>query len=246
MNIKKLAAVAAMTSLSGVLLLLAGQSTADTLVVDNELFCDSISNVSWANGRLTVVCDGVTNTPNTPVPNTPVPNTPVPNTPVTPVPNTPVISSDCGVPEPDVMEASKGRGLSKEFTLANGTVLVVPYASGSVGEVSKLSFIQPGSGEHFRKTIIVSKCKGVYNPEDYDYKTSVDVCVFTGLELSVSVITGQNRADYPVSSYRCVLEQNQQYYINVFQFDSGSRPPYASNRNNTCRTNRCGVRVAIR
>ncbi len=232
MNIKKLAAVTAMTSLSGALLLLAGQSSADTLFLGNDMVCNNISNVNWADGRLNVTCDG--NVTNPPAPNPPAP---------IPQPN----SAECGVPEPDVRdERLTGNNLEKEFTLANGTVLIIPFASGSAGEINKFSFGEPSIGEHFRKTVIVSKCQGVYNPDDYDYRTSVDVCVITGSELSFSVISSQSRADYPISSYRCVLDPNQQYYINVFQFDAGSRPPYAANTTNTCRTNRCGVRVGIR
>jgi hypothetical protein len=80
MNIKKLVAMATMTSLSGVLLLLAGQSSADTLFLGNDLICDNISNVNWANGRLNVSCDDVANpsAPNPPAPNPPAPNPPAP------------------------------------------------------------------------------------------------------------------------------------------------------------------------
>ena len=242
MNIKKLAAVAAMTSLSGVLLLLAGQSSADTLFLGNDLVCNNISNVSWTNGRLSVACDD--NVTNPAAPNPPAPNPPAP---IPPAPIPPVISSECGVPEPDVrIERFSGGALEKEFTLANGTALVLPFTTDSAGDIKKITFGEPSTGEHFKKTIIISKCPGVYNPQDYDYRTSVDVCASTGLELSFSVITGQNRADYPISSYRCVLEPNQQYYINVFQYDSGNRPPYVASSNNTCRTNRCGLRVLLR
>ena len=66
------------------------------------------------------------------------------------------------------------------------------------------------------------------------------------LNMAFSVITGQNRANYPISRYRCVLEPKTQYYINVFQYDSGSRPPYKANKTNTCRTNQCGLRLSIR
>ena len=170
-------------------------------------------------------------------------------TPRQPVPKPPIISSKCGVPEPVVRtEILGGNNYEKAYYLKNGTALAVPFKSSSVGEVNKIKFGQTGSGEHFYKTIIISKCKGVYNPEDYDYKTSTDICVITGLELSFSIITGRSRADHPMASYRCVLEPNTQYYINIFQYDSGGRSPYVANKRITCRTNTyaCGVRVSIR
>ncbi len=242
MNIKKLAALATMTGLSSVLLLMAEQSSADTLVVNNVVSCSNISTVSWVNDQLTIACN--TGVPVVPV--APVTVVPVPAPPVV-IPVIPVTSTQCSQPEPDLrIEGFSGRGIDKEFTLTNGTALVVPLTSGSNGEVRKIALGEPGAGEHFKKTVVISKCPGVYNPDEYDYRTSVDVCAITGLELSFSVITGQRRADYPISSYRCVLEPNQQYYINVFQYDAGNRPPYVANTTNTCRTNRCGVRVSIR
>lgn len=244
MNIKKMAALTAMTGLSSVLLLMAEQSSADTLVVNNAVSCNNISTVSWVNDQLTVTCNTGLQ-PVIPAPVVPAPVVPAP-APVI-VPTIPVVSAQCSQPEPDLrIERFVGRGIDKEFTLANGTSLVVPFTSGSAGEVKKIALGEPGSGEHFKKTVVISKCPGTYNPDEYDYRTSINVCAITGLELSFSVIAGQRRADYPISSYRCVLEPNQQYYINVFQYDAGNRPPYVANTNNTCRTNRCGVRVSIR
>ena len=162
-------------------------------------------------------------------------------------PRPPVTSTKCGTPEPKVRTEILGvTYFEKEFTLTNGTVLVVPLFSDTIGNVNKLAFIEPAIGVHFKKTIIISKCKGVYNPQDFDYRTSTDVCAVTGLEMSFSVITGRRRADHEIAKYRCVLEPNTQYYINIFQYDSGFRPPYVLNKRNTCRTNKCGVRVALR
>ncbi len=244
MNIRKLAAMAAMTSFSGLLLMQVEQSFADTLVVNNVVSCNNISTVSWVNDQLTVSCTTNVQPVTNPIPQ-PVANpTPVPVI----IPTlTPVANAECSQPEPDLrIETFAGRGVDKEFTLTNGTVLVIPFASGSAGEVKKIALAQPGGGDHFKKTVIISKCPGTYNPDEYDYRTSVDVCAVTGLDMSFSVIASQSRADYPISNYRCVLDPNQRYYINVFQYDAGNRPPYVANTTNTCRTNRCGVRVSIR
>ncbi len=242
MNIRKLAVVAAMTSLSGLLLMQAEQSSADTLVVNNVVSCNNISTVSWVNDQLTVACT----TNSQPVIN-PTPQ-PVANPTPVPVNNpTPASNAECSQPEPNLrIERFSGRGVNKEFTLTNGAVLVVPFPSGTTGEVRKIALADPAVGEHFKKTVIISKCPGVYNPDEYDYRSSVDVCAITGLEMSFSIITSHSRADYPIYNYRCVLEPNQQYYLNVFQNDAGNRPPYVANTTNTCRTNQCGVRVSIR
>ena len=170
--------------------------------------------------------------------NQPIPNPPVPQ----PVP----ASSACPVPEPNFHEPFTGADIDQEFTLSNGTVLVVPFNSWQIGGVKKIALGEPGRGEHFKKTVIISRCKGVFNPETYDFTSSVDICVVTGLEFSFSVIAGQSRDDFPLSQYRCVLLPNQQYYLSVFQYDAGRRPPFTANRENTCRTNECGVRVSIR
>ena len=205
---------------------------ADILKVNGKILCSNTGAVSVKNNVYSVACRDSAK---------PVP---VPSRNPTPPP---VVTTKCGAPEPVVRTEILGvTYFEKEFTLKNRTVLVVPFNSRSVGNIRKLSFIDPAIGEHFRKTIIVSKCKGVYSPEDFDYKTSTDVCVVTGLEISFSVITGLSRADHPISSYRCVLEPNTQYYINVFQYDSGSRPPYIANKRNTCRTDQCGLRVLLR
>jgi hypothetical protein len=157
------------------------------------------------------------------------------------------VDDSCGVSEDDLqIERFTGRGIDKEFTLENETVLVIPFSSGDLGEVKKIALGEPGRGEHFKKTVIISKCPGVFNPEEYDFRSSVDVCAITGLELSFSVIAGESRSDYPLSTYRCVLLPDEQYYLNVFQRDAGFRPPYEASATNTCRTNECGVRAAIR
>jgi hypothetical protein len=130
--------------------------------------------------------------------------------------------------------------------MANDAVLVVPFTTGQLGEVKKIALGEPSRGEHFKKTVIISTCPGAYNPDEYEFTSSIDLCPITGLELSFSVITGNSRSEYPFSSYRCVLIPNQQYYLNVFQRDAGSRPPFSASTINTCRTNQCGVRVSIR
>ena len=119
----------------------------------------------------------------------PVPPRVIPN----PVPTRPP-GTACANPEPKLRyERFTGAGINKEFTLKNEVVLVVPFNSGFLGNVRKFAFGDPATGEHFKKTVIISKCPGVYNPEQYDYETSVDECAFTGLEISYSVISSKSR-----------------------------------------------------
>lgn len=246
MNIRNFAVLTAITSISGMLMVGPTISYADTLIMNNNVACSNISTVNWTNDQLVITCndsviDAPVNQPPTVVP--PVVKPPVTDVPVNQLP----VDVTCPNPEPEIRtERFTGKGIDKEFTLENETALVVPFNSGNPGEVQKIALGEPGAGEHFKKTVIISKCPGVYNPQDYDFRSSVDECVVTGLELSFSVIAGESRSDYPLSSYRCVLSPNQQYYINVFQRFSGNRPPFKHSAKNTCRTNRCGVRVSIR
>ena len=211
----------------------------DVLKVNGKILCSNTGAVSVKDNVYSIACRDREKPAPTPD-RIPAPSQPPPKP-------LPVVASKCGLPERDVrIERFTGKGIEKEFTLVNGSKLVVPFPSGSLGNVNKIALGEPSVGEHFKKTVIISKCPGVYNPEDYDYRTSTDVCVVTGLELSFSVITGQSRADHKISSYRCVLEPNEQYYLHVFQYDAGNRPPFVADRTNTCRTNRCGVRVSIR
>ncbi len=232
MSIRKLAAFAAISSLSSFMLFYGALSHGDTLSVDDQLVCDNISTVYWENGQLTVTCGESTGTPSTPS---------TPSTPDAPS------SASCPGTEPNTkIERFSGRGIEQEFVLSNESVLAIPFNSGDSGAVRKIALGEPANGEHFKKTVIISKCPGVFNPDEYDFTSSVDVCALTGLELSFSIISGEKRSDYPLSSYRCVLEPNQPYYLSVFQRDAGNRPPYTATTTNTCRTNKCGVRVSIR
>ena len=122
----------------------------------------------------------------------------------------------------------------RSLPLNRGSVLAVPFHSGPSGTVKKIALGEPGRGQHFQKTVIISQCPGVYNPGAYDFKSSVDVCVITGLELSFSVIAGNSRGDYPLSSYRCVVLPNTTYHLTVFQHHAGNRPPYTANTDTTC------------
>ncbi len=225
MSIKKIAAFAAMSGISSLLLFYAAQSYGDTLVLDDQSVCDNISTINWQDGQLTVTCDG---------------------SPVEP-PVEPPVDTSCPDSEPNTrIEKFSGRGIDQEFSLANESVLAVPFMSGDLGAVKKIALGEPSKGEHFKKTVIISTCPGVFNPDEYDFTSSIDVCALTGLELSFSIIAGESRSDYPLSSYRCVLKPNTQHYISVFQRDAGNRPPYTADTKNTCRTNQCGVRVSIR
>jgi hypothetical protein len=247
MNIKKLAVFAAMSSLSSVILFYAGLSYGDTLILDDQSVCDNIATVYWQDGQLTVTCDGSgtpVNQPTNPTPSEPTPSEPTPSE---PTPSEPRVNASCPDSEPNTrVERFSGRGIDQEFVLGNTSILAVPFMSGKDGAVKKIALGEPGKGEHFKKTVIISTCPGVYNPDEYDFTSSVEVCALTGLELSFSVIAGTSRSDYPLSSYRCVLKPNEQYYINVFQRYAGSRPPFEANTKNTCNTNECGVRVSIR
>ncbi len=255
MSIKKFAVFLTVSGITGTSLTVSQPTFADTLVVNGEITCNNVAAVDWANDQLSITCDDsfveppVVQPPviNPPIVEPPVIEPPVIEPPVEPPVTQLPVGENCSNPEPDVqIEQFTGRGIDKEFTVENETVLVVPFDSGNPGDVKKLALGEPGAGEHFSKTVILSQCPGSYNPQDYDYKTSVNECVITGLELSFSVIAGERREDYPLSTYRCVLKPNTQYYINVFQRDAGNRPPYQLNTANTCRTNRCGVRVSIR
>ncbi len=240
-----------MFMVSGLLLAFIPVANSDTLVVDQQLTCDNIDTVFWDNNQLTIDCvQPVSQQPTAPQPSPPVsippPSVPVVIPPVPPV-SLPPVTVGCPNPDGSVRIATfNGKGIDQEFTLSNGQVLTVPFNSGSAGTVKKIALGEPGRGEHFRKTVILSQCPGVFNPGTYDFSSSVDICVVTGLELSFSVIAGQSRDDYPISTYRCVLIPNQKYYLTIFQFDAGSRPPFTANTQNTCRTNECGVRVYIR
>lgn len=226
------------------------QSIADTLVLNGSLSCNNISTLKWENDQVIINCEDTHIDP--PQVSPPVVTPPIVEPPsIGDEPNNetpdPILDSSCGNPEPDVqIESFSGDGVDKEFTVENETVLSVPFNSSDIGSVRRIALIEPARGEHFQKTAIISKCPGVFNPEEYDYTNSVDICVVTGLELSFNTISGNNRSDYPLSNYRCVLSPNEQYYINVFQRDAGRRPPFKANGKNTCRTNQCGVRVIIR
>lgn len=237
----------AATILSGVIFCFSAQTYADSLVVDNQVICNELSTMYWENNQLTISCGSpVDQAVNQPIDLPPVEQPlPVPvNTPSSPPP---VTNSGCPDPELNIRtERFAGKGIDREFTLANDSVLVVPFNSGRPGEVQKIALGEPSRGEHFKKTVIISTCPGVYNPDEYDFRSSVDICPVTGLELSFSVIAGESRSDYPFSKYRCVLLPNTQYFINVFQRNAGTRPPFSANTENTCRTNQCGVRVSIR
>lgn len=159
----------------------------------------------------------------------------------------PPVTISCPNPDPNVrIETFTSTEIDQEFTLNNGTVLVVPFKSGPLGSEKKIALGKPDSGEEFAKTMIISQCPGVFNPSAYDYTSSVDICVVTGLEISFNLIAGQIRKDFPMSRYRCVLLPNQQYHLSVFQHYPGPRPPFTANTKNTCRTKECGVRVSIR
>jgi hypothetical protein len=237
---------------TGLLLVLIPVANSDTLVVDQQLTCENIDTVYWENNQLSIGCAKPVNPP----PATPQPSPPVsippsfdPPVVIPPLPpiTLPPISVGCPDPEPNVRVATfSGKGIDQEFTLSNGQVLVVPFNSGPSGTVKKIALGDPGRGEHFKKTVIISQCPGTFNPGSYDFNSSLDICVVTGLELSFSVIAGNSRADYPISSYRCVLVPNQKYHLTIFQLDAGSRPPFTANTQNTCRSNECGVRVSIR
>ncbi len=240
------------------LLVLLSTSYAGPLFVDGALVCQETTTILLSNDQLTVDCTAST-IPPTPIPDVLPPEltppgleNPTPGGTPTPEPTVgqgplPPADETCGIAEPNPrLERFAGRGVDKEYTLANDSVLVVPITSGAAGSVQKVALGEPGRGEHFKKTVVLSTCAGVYNPDEYNFASSVDVCAITGLELSFSIISGENRSDYPLSSYRCVLKPNTQYYLNVFQRDAGNRPPYSADTNNTCRTAECGVRVSIR
>ncbi len=238
MSIRKIVAFATVSSLSSFMLLYVAQLQGDTLIMDGQSLCGNISSVNWKNGELNIACDGSIVDPDPVIDPDPV---------VNPEPVIAPVNSSCPDSEPKIrIERFSGRGVNQEYTLANETVLVVPFDSGDLGAVKKIALADPAKGEHFKKTVIISTCPGVYNPEEYDFTSSVDVCALTGLEMSFSVITGENRSDYEIFRYRCVLLPNQQYFLNIFQRDAGNRPPYTADKNNTCRTNQCGVRVSIR
>ncbi len=233
-----------------------GYVVSDTLVVDRQLVCQDIDRLVWEQQQLSIDCSRPVSLPPTQQPPINQPNPPVIQPPsglpplVTP-PMTPValppLTIGCPNPDPNVrVESFTGTGIDQEFTLNQGTVLVVPFNSGASGTVKKIALGEPGRGQHFKKTVIISQCPGVFNPGAYDFTSSVDICVITGLELSFSVIAGQHRSDYPLSSYRCVLLPNQKYHLTVFQHDAGNRPPFTANVNNTCHSQQCGVRVSIR
>ncbi len=158
----------------------------------------------------------------------------------------------CPSPDPRMrLQPEFSVGMEEQFALQRGEVLTIPFNSGAVGRTRRLAFGEPGPGfgEHFSKTVILSRCPGVYNPQSYDHTSSVNTCPVTGLEMAFSIVTGQRRADYPLSHYRCVLEPHQKFYINVFQRYAGSRPPYTADMTNTCRPSAsglCGVRVSAR
>ncbi|MCH9698266.1 MAG: hypothetical protein K0U68_09205 [Gammaproteobacteria bacterium] len=238
------------------LLSLTSLVSADRLVVDQQPVCQEIAAVNWQNDRLAVNCrdDRSANPPvNQPPVSAPdVPASDLPDRPplVTPPgaqsPLSP-LPVDCPPPGPNVrIERFTGAGIDQEFTLDRGSVLVVPFHSGPTGTVKKIALGEPGRGQHFQKTVIISQCPGVYNPGAYDFKSSVDVCVVTGLELSFSVIAGNSRSDYPLSSYRCVVLPNTTYHLTLFQHHAGNRPPYTANTDTTCTSQDCGVRVSIR
>ncbi len=223
----------------------------DALVVDRSLVCDAIESLFWQNDQLTINCaDPVQQPPTTsqppidqPIPGDFPPLVIAPNPPV----RLPPLTIGCPNPEANIrIERFSGAGIDQEFNLSHGTVLVVPFTSGPSGTVKKIALGEPGRGEHFKKTVIISQCPGVFNPGAYDFKSSVDICVITGLELSFSVIAGHSRGDFPLSRYRCVLIPNQTYHLTVFQHDAGNRPPFKANTDNTCQSNQCGVRVSIR
>lgn len=248
MTIKKISAAAVFSSVSFLLILMPTIISADSLVVNGEVICSDYNSLSWQNGQLTLACNDQVIQP--PVVQPPVVQPPPVNPPVVPTPAPtlpPVVNGGCPDPEPNSrIERFNGKGIDREFTLANGSVLVVPFTSGQLGDVRKMALGEPSRGEHFTKTAIISTCPGVYNPDEYDFSTSIDICPVTGLELSYSIISGENRADYPFSRYRCVLLPNTQYYLSVFQRNAGNRPPYTANTVNTCKSNQCGVRVSIR
>ena len=158
----------------------------------------------------------------------------------------------CPSPDPQMrLQPEFSVGMEEQFALQRGEVLTIPFNSGVAGRTRRLAFGEPGPGfgEHFPKTVILSRCPGVYNPQSYDHTSSIDVCAVTGLEMAFSIVTGRNRAEYPLAEYRCVLEPNQTFYVNVFQRYAGSRPPYTADMTNTCRPSAsglCGVRVSAR
>ncbi len=229
---------------------------ADQLVVDQQPVCEDIATVNWQNDRLAVNCrDDRTVIPPVSQPPVSTPDVPVSDLPDRPPLVTPPVAQsplaplpvDCPPPGPTVrIERFAGAGIDQEFTLDRGSVLVVPFNSGPSGTVKKIALGEPGRGQHFQKTVIISQCPGVYNPGAYDFRSSVDVCVVTGLELSFSVIAGVSRSDYPLSRYRCVLLPNTQYHLTIFQHNAGRRPPYTANTDTTCTDQDCGVRVSIR
>ena len=131
---------------------------ADILKVNGQTLCSNTGAVSVRNNVYSIACrDGEKSTP---VPSRPISNTPVPKPPA-------VAGTKCGVAERDLItEIFTGKGFEKAFILSNKTALAVPFNSGSLGKVRKLTFVETAIGYHFKKTIIISKCKGVYNPED--------------------------------------------------------------------------------
>ena len=248
MTIRTVTVFAVIVNLIRLIVFQPAQVSADTLVVDDQLLCNNLTTIHWQNDQLTATCDETTSQRPEPPPATipPMSEIPVSPEPITPLP-LPPFTVECPDPGPNVrIEQFSGRGIDQEFTLDQDSVLVVPFNSGDLGTVKKIALGEPGRGDHFRKTVIISPCPGVYNPSYYDFARSVDVCVITGLELSFSVIAGNSREAYPISHYRCVLLPNQKYNLTIFQLDAGSRPPFTDNITPTCQTNECGVRVSIR
>ena len=156
------------------------------------------------------------------------------------------IAETCPQQDSNVRIEQIGNPVMNQTILFKATQsLAIPLKLGSAGTVKRIALSQPGHGESIRKTLIISRCPGVYNPEAYEMNRSVDVCVITGRELTFSIIAGQKRSDYPVSEYRCVLKPKRQYFINLFHRDAGYRPPFSANKKTTCRFIECGIRISI-
>ena len=153
MSIKKFAVFLTVSGITGTSLTVSQPTFADTLVVNGEITCNNVAAVDWANDQLSITCDDsfveppVVQPPviNPPIVEPPVIEPPVIEPPVEPPVTQLPVGENCSNPEPDVqIEQFTGRGIDKEFTVENETVLVVPFDSGNPGDVKKLALGDPG------------------------------------------------------------------------------------------------------
>ena len=108
----------------------------DILKVNGQTLCSNTGAVSIKNNVYSIACRDREKPAPTPD-RIPAPSQPPPKP-------LPVVASKCGVPERDVrIERFTGKGMNKEFTLANGTALAVAFTSPSSGEDRGISFGGP-------------------------------------------------------------------------------------------------------